>query len=96
MFVLFYDTLTHFVVVVVVVVVVTLLLLFFYYDFRKVSMRFHLIHPTDEAVAECTRKDLERETVGKSEESRKMLADSFYGYTTWQAVSESLDINFDE
>lgn len=71
-----------------------------YCEGKKKVIAFYIVEEDcgyeDDCKPEGFRKDFEKETVRKSEESRKMLADSFYGYTTWQAVSKSLDINFDE
>lgn len=41
-------------------------------------------------------EDLKKETIQKSEATNNAIIDSFYGYTTWQAVSKHLGICFPE
>lgn len=41
-------------------------------------------------------EDLKKETIRKSEATNNAIIDSFYGYTTWQAVSKHLGICFPE
>ena len=42
------------------------------------------------------KKEIEKETIKKEDNLKKTIVNSFYGYTTWQEISNNLNINFSD
>ena len=68
----------------------------FYCNFRKKVIGFYIVEDTCNYIEHCTRenfrKSLELETIKKDDFLKCAIADSFYGYTTWQKISDDLKI----
>lgn len=68
----------------------------YYCDNKKKVIGFYIVEDTCNYKEHCTREylrnSLKLETIQKNDELKSAIANSFYGYTTWQEISNKLKI----
>ena len=65
---------------------------------KKTIIGFYIIEDSCRYEDHCSKvsfkEDLEKETIKKDDNLKSAIINSFYGYTTWQKISDNLNINF--